>query len=136
MTNDTPEQPSQLVISQRYRNSIVSYLETASSYAKQKELETYLGWNHTVHEIINQWEDWVQGDNLDWFKEPVFSLDEQSAIREFHAIWESVASTPNKLPRSSKRIGTETWERLRLAAEKALGVFTVRGRFHEEQDRL
>ena len=136
MTNDTPNQPSQLVIAQRYRNAIVSYLETVSSYAKQRHLEAYLGPNHTVYEIINQWEDWVQGDNLGWFNEPVFSSAEQRAIRDFHVIWESLADTSGKLGPLSKLIDTEPWERLRLAAEGALGVFTERGRFHEEQDEL
>jgi hypothetical protein len=85
--------------------------------------------------MINQWEDWVEGAKLDWFDEPVFSSEEQQAIRTFHAVWDSIAKdTPKSLPQLSHLIGTEPWERLRRAAEVALATFMVRGRFDEERE--
>jgi hypothetical protein len=40
------------------------------------------------------------------------------------------------MPELSDLIGTEPWERLRQAAEIALRVFNVRGRFDEELEAI
>lgn len=124
-----------MVLAQRIRNRLMEYLETASSYDQQREYERNVPIAHVPHEMINQWEDLVDGGRLDWFEEPVFSPQEQEAIRTFHAVWDSVAkNTPKSLPSLSALIETEPWERLRQAAEMALGVFSVRGKFDEERD--
>ena len=126
--------PSSTVIAQRIRNRIIEYLEMASSYEEQREYERNVPIAHVPSEIICQWEDWVRGGRLDWFREPVFSAAEQTAIREFHLIWRSVADdTPKMLPPLSDLIGTEPWERLRGGAELALKVFQPRGKFDEER---
>lgn len=132
---NTRDNPSPRVLAQRIRNRLMEYLETASSYEAQREYERNVPIAHVPHEMINQWEDWVDGAKLDWFEEPVFSSREQEAIRTYHAVWDSVAKdTPKTLPSLSALIGTEPWERLRQAAEMALGVFAVRGKFDEERD--
>ena len=129
----TSDNPSPIVLAQRIRNRIIEYLAIASSYAEQREYERSVPLVNVPSEIICQWEDWVR--NLDWFSEPVFSPNEQKAIREFHAIWESVADdTPRIMPPLSDLIGMETWERLRQGAESALKVFEGRGKFSEERE--
>ncbi len=130
-----PDEPSEMVIAQRVRNRIMEYLAVASSYAEQQDYQRKVPKVHIPDEMINQWEDWVDGDRLDWYSEPVFSPVEQTSLRHFHAIWNSVANdTPDPLPALSALIGTEPWERLRKAAEDALGVFSIRGRFDEERE--
>lgn len=113
----------------------MEYLEIASSFDEQREYQRKVPLVHVPNEMINRWEDWVDGDRLDWFEEPVFSPQEQQAIQTFHSIWDSVAAvTPDPLPPLSALIVTEAWERLREAAEQALAVFAVRGKFDEERD--
>lgn len=129
------DDPPPRVLAQRIRNRLIEYLETASSYKEQHEYERNVPIAHVPDEIINQWEDWVDGARLDWFEEPVFSPREQEAIRTFHAVWDGVAKdTPKSLPSLSALVGTEPWERLQRAAVRALAVFAVRGKFDEERD--
>jgi hypothetical protein len=132
---NTRDNPSPRVLAQRIRNRLIEYLETASSYEEQREYERNAPIANVPNEMINQWEDWVDGTKIDLFEEPVFSPREREAIRTFHAVWDSVAKdTPETLPTLSEFIGTEPSERLRQAAETALGVFAVRGKLDEERD--
>jgi hypothetical protein len=129
------DNPSQTVIAQRVRNRVIEYLGTASSYEEQREYERNAPISHVPSEMINQWEDHVNGKTLSWFTEPVFSLAEQAAIKEFHSIWNRVADElPKMLPPLSKLIATQPWERLRQGAELALKVFEARGKFDEDRD--
>ena len=131
------ERISAMLLDQRIRNRIIEYLETASSYEEQKKFETDVPIVHVPNEIINEWEDYVNRDCLSECAGPVFSPEEQIAIRQFDAVWAQVADdTPNPLPPLSKLIGTEPWERLRTAASQALGVFQVRGKFDEEREQF
>jgi hypothetical protein len=83
------------------------------------------------------WEDNVQSDRLDNFSEPVYSLEEQAAIRQFHIVWDGVArDTPDQMPPLSELIGTEPWERLRVAAMQVLTVFQSRGKFDEDREQF
>jgi len=87
-------------------------------------------------EIINQREDWVQADRLAEYREPLFSPEEQCRSRMFHGVWESVAADEinNPSPPLSELIGTESWGRVRVAAEGAPKVFGGPGGFSEEQE--
>lgn len=131
MTDDV----SPMVVTQRIRNRIIEYLEVASSFEMQQDYQAKAAFVHVPSEMFNQWEDWVQSDKLDWFVEPVFSMAEQAAIRKFDATLRAVAGdTPSVLPELSDLIGTEPWDRLRTAAEAALEVFQVRGKFDEQRE--
>lgn len=123
------DRASEMLVDQRIRNRVMENLEIASSYEEQRGLDS--------NEIINMWEDPIARTCLSQYKEPVFSQGEQEAMREFDAIWESVAdNTANPMPPLSELVGTEIWERLRVGAEKALAVFRVRGRFDEDREEF
>ena len=122
-----------MIVMQRVRNRIIEYLECASSYQDQREYQAHQVC-HVPGEMINQWEDSVYAD-IDAYAPPVFSQDEQAAMRRFQAAWESVCDdTPNPLPDLEVLIGTEPWDRLRAAAEAALRVFARRGKLDEERE--
>ncbi len=130
---NSSETPSAMLVAQRVRNRIIEYWQTASSFEAQLEYEAAVPIVHVPKEMINEWEDWVQSDHPEWYVEPVYSLAEQVAIRDFHTVWQSVLNdTPDTLPPLSDLIGTEPWERLRAGAERALTVFDLRGKFDEE----
>jgi hypothetical protein len=121
-----------MLILQRIRNRVIEYLTLASSYQMQREYEASVPNAIVPDEIINQWEDLVNEETLHTFTEPVVSHAERIAIQNFHSIWNSVAeNTPDPLPPLNQLIGTEQWERLRVAAQEALLVFAVRGTFGE-----
>ena len=131
------ERISPILLDQRIRNRIIEYLEIASSYDQQLEYEANVPIARVPNEIINLWEDSVRRGHLDEFAEPVYSPNEQAAIRRFHAVWDGVAKdTPDQMPPLSKLIGTEPWERLRVAAQQALAVFRLRGKFNEDREQF
>lgn len=125
---------SQQLLQQRIRNRIIEYLEVAASADEQRDYESRAPIAHVPNEMINQWEDWVKGDDLDWYGPPVFSKDESIALRSFHGIWLAVADeTPDPLPHSiDLLLGTPAWARLMDGARAALAIFEKRGRFDEE----
>ncbi|MBX7131932.1 MAG: hypothetical protein K1X67_04550 [Fimbriimonadaceae bacterium] len=126
-----------MLLAQRVRNGLICYFEIVSSYEEQRAYERNVPIANVPAEVICMWEDSVDGDHLDWFTEPAFSPSERAAIREFHAVWKGVIEdTPQSLLALSELIGTEPWERLRLAAEAALGVFNVRGKLFDEPEIL
>lgn len=132
---DTMDDPSPMLLAQRVRNGIICYLEIVSSYEEQQAYERNVPIADVPAEVICMWADSVDGDQLGWFTEPAFSPSEQAAIREFHAVWKGVIEdTPQSLPALSELIGTEPWERLRIAAEAALAVFNVRGKLFDEPE--
>ena len=66
---------------------------------------------------------------------PVFSLDEQNALELYHSTWLSVCDdTRERRPALETLIGTEPWERLRIAAQGVLVVFAHRGRLDEDRE--
>ncbi len=125
--------PRQL-LQQRVRNGIMDYLELAASIDEQRAYERRVPIAQVPNELINQWEDWVRYDDLDWYGAPVFSPDEAEAIRAFHGVWQAVAdATPEPMPHTiDALIGTPIWNRLVTAAQSALAVFEMRGRFDQE----
>ena len=111
------------------REGIIAYLELASSFDRQREYENTVPIAHVPSEMIEMWSDHVDEDFLSDYHEPVFSPDEQTAVREFHLVWISVIrDTPDELPCLSDLVQTEPWQRLRLGADRALQVFLRRGR--------
>lgn len=123
MTDDvSPE-----VVARRVRNRIIECLELASSFASQR------GSQLPAAEIMEIWADWVREPVEEWYRPPTYTEDEQAAIIQFQAIWEDVAdNTPDPLPELDVVQRLPEWERLRSAAEEALGVFRTRGKLPED----
>ena len=121
---------------QRIRNNIIDYLELAASVDEQRRFERDVPMACVPNEMINLWEDAVISTDVEWYSGPVFSPDENAAIRAFHIVWDQVADeTPDPMPPSIEAlIGTEPWDRLAVAAREALSVFAVRGRFNAETE--
>jgi hypothetical protein len=131
------ERISRILLEQRIRNRIIEYLEIASSCDEQMEFEAHVPIVAVPNEVINMWEDSVDIARIGDFAEPVYSPQEQMAIRQFHAVWDGVASdTPDPLPPLSKLMGTEPWARLRIAAGHALAVFRLRGKFSDDREQF
>jgi hypothetical protein len=128
---------SESTVKYRVRVGIIRYLELASSECEQRRYEHNLreaaAPGNVPNEVINQWEDWVRGDDFEWYCEPEFSEDENLAIRQFHAVWDQVAElTPEPMPDSIEElIGTPEWNRLVENARDALTVFMRRGHLLE-----
>ncbi|WP_292404296.1 hypothetical protein [Mesorhizobium sp.] len=134
---DTEEPISAILLNQRYRNHLIGYFSWVSSFQEQREYQATVPLVHVPHEAFNQWEDYASDRILDHYVEPVFSKDEQEALRAFRDVWNSASDdTPQRLPSLEELIGTESWERLRIAAEKALEVFMRRGPFDWDREEF
>ena len=84
--------------------------------------------------MIEGWPDWVDDPVSRDFVPPVFTVEERAAIASFHSVWVEVAeNTPGQLPPLEETLQLPAWDRLRVAAERTLGVFNRRGRLPEEQ---
>ena len=124
------------ILKLRIRNNIIDYLGLASSPTEQRDYERRVPIAQVPNEIINQWEDSVDSTDFGWYSEPEYSLDEQTALKDFNRVWNLVADeTPNPLPYSvDALIGTPIWQRLIDAAGDALRVFEKRGRIASESN--
>lgn len=124
---------SEWTIKYRIRVQIIWYLETASSSTDQRKYEKGLrdanAPGNVPNEMINQWEDLVRIEDLDWYGEPQFSKGERTAIARFHAVWDEVAdATPEPMPDTIEDlIDTPAWQKLENGAREALRVFMIRG---------
>jgi hypothetical protein len=113
----------------RLRNRIIEHLELVSSSEAQLAYQRSVPIAQVSNELFNGWGDWVANESaIDEFIAPIFSPEEQFAVREFNAALDAVAGrTPQKLPYITDFIGTPGWQELASAASKALTVFQVRG---------
>lgn len=124
-----PEQPVGL---RRVRNRIIEYLELASAFDAQRQLQASAPAMSAADEILNQWEDWVTPDWKQHFTEPVFSAQERNGIAHFAHIWRGIAdSAPHPLPRLETLFATPNWQSLQRAAATLLEIFLQRGRSDE-----
>jgi len=129
------DHPSELVIARRVRNRIMQVLDLASSFDAQ------LGYQHAVprvfvpHEVIHQWDDWVQAPPARALYNPdVFSDDEVKAMADFHAVFLDVCEkTPAVLPALGELQELPEWRRLAHAAGEAARVFLRRGQLSEDE---
>jgi hypothetical protein len=125
--------PSQQLILQRIRNRIIEHLETLASFDAQRDYQLRVPKINVPYELINGWEDWVDGPAPTHFVEPVFSAAEREVVAVFHAEWNRAASDmPDTYPSLSEVQAAPYWSRLRDAAERALMVFEKRGKLSEE----
>lgn len=124
-----PEQPIGL---RRVRNRIIEYLELASSFEAQRQLQAATPAMSAPDEVLNQWEDWVTPDWKQHFTEPVFSAEERNGIAQFAREWSGIADgAPHPLPPLDILITTPNWQALQRAAAALLAVFLLRGRSDE-----
>ncbi|TRC85060.1 hypothetical protein FJV76_30915 [Mesorhizobium sp. WSM4303] len=137
-TPKVADQPiSDILLNQRYRNHLIGYFEWVSSHEEQRKYQAAVPYVHMPHEAFNQWEDYASDRILRYYVEPVFSVEEQQALRDYRAVLNSASEdTPQILPPLEQMIGTEPWERLRAAAEKALEIFMRRGSFDWEVEQF
>lgn len=124
---------SQLVL-QRIRNRVIEDLETVASYEEQRKYQGAVPFVNVATEIICMWaNDHVPQGWQSWFLPPVFTPEEIDAIarfdKELHAVSDAL---PKPTPQIAELIGTECWERLRLAAAESLTVLQRRGRLSED----
>jgi hypothetical protein len=127
--SSVPEQPLGL---RRVRNRIIDYLELASSFAAQRQLQAAAPGMSAADEILNQWEDWITPDWKQHFTEPVFSADERNGIAQFARTWREIADgAPRPLPPLETLCATPNWQSLQRAAAALLALFLLRGRSDE-----
>ncbi len=139
--SETPkvaERPiSDILLNQRYRNHLIGYFEWVSSHEEQQKYQAAVPHVHIPREAFNQWDDYASDEILEHYVEPVFSIEEQRSLRDYRAVLNSAfEDMPQILPTLEHMIGTEPWERLRLAAASALVVFMRRGPFDWEVEQF
>ena len=128
---------SDILPSRRYRNHLIGYFEWVSSHEEQRKYQAAVPNVRVPSEAFNQWDDYASDEVLEHYGEPVFSIEEQRALRDYRTVLNSVsADTLKMLPPLEELIGTEPWERLRLAAARALEVFMHRGAFDWEVEQF
>jgi hypothetical protein len=128
---------SRTMLHQRFRNGIIWYLETASSFEEQLKYQDAVPLVNVPNEMFNQWADWVKEDDRSWYGAPVFSPDEQAAMWEYNTVLNDVLDDVlETFPKLSELITTAPWERLRAAAEKAIEVFRRRGLFDQDVEQF
>jgi len=132
---DAPNEPSRQVVLQRIHNQILDYLETASSFDKQREYQRNVPRTNVAGDMLCEWSDWYDDAREPEYVAPAFSDSERAAMASFHRVWNEVAdATPRPLPDLESAIRMPDWTRLREAAERALAVFRVRGPLPEDEE--
>lgn len=87
---------------------------------------------NVANEVINQWDDWFNGDTS-WVVPPVFTKQERQAVLKLTEVLDEIASsTADPLPELSQTQALPQWTALRSAAIKALQIFLARGRLPED----
>lgn len=117
------------VLYNRLRNRIIEHLELAASAEEQLNYQRAAPIAHVSNELLNTWGDWVKDEStIDQFTAPIFTLEEQQAVRDFNSTVDSVArQTAHSLPYITNFIGTPAWQELSSSAASALSVFSIRG---------
>lgn len=128
---------SDILLNQRYRNQLIGYFEWVSSDDEQRRYQAAVPNVNVPNEAFNQWDDWASDEVLDRYVAPVFSVEEQQALRDYRTVLDRACEdTPRRLPPLEQLIGTEPWERLRYAAKQALEIFMRRGTFDWEVEQF
>lgn len=115
------------------RNRIIDYLDLVCN---RNELLTYQQKApiNVLNEIINQWEDWINIQNLEkTYPSPTYTPEERAAIIEYHKIWNEIAGKiPEEVETIHQFLETSLWQILSKGAQASLEVFQVRGRLSED----
>lgn len=121
MTNRISDQ----LLAQRLRNRI---MEVLSIYCCDEDWAS-LG----PDEVINQWEDFVDQQRFAIFIEPVFTAEEQTQLKAFHAEWlQYCDSTPKSMSPFEVIRNTLEWQQLKRRAGELLHLFEQRGKLSED----
>ncbi|WP_106744949.1 hypothetical protein [Yoonia maritima] len=117
------EEISRQLLYQRLRNRVIELLEMYSSLENIASFGAY--------EMINKVDDWLP---LDYEKAPkVFTETEKEVIAEFIGLVSSASdATHNDTSNLEWLKASVEWNRLFEFAQKALTVFSERGRFSEK----
>ena len=108
---------------------LVEHLELLASADAQREYQRTVPIASVAAELFCIWYDDVPDEAaIAQFVSPVFSPDEQQALRRMHAVLEDVSRRLGQdMPYIEDFIDTPPWWRLRDEAVAALAVFQVRG---------
>jgi len=129
------EKVSEQVIDQRIRNRVIEWLERAASFSNQTEYQLAVPGINFPYELVNSFEDWVHGDPRSVTLPDIFSADESEAISVTYGAWDAAADAlPDTYPSLADAQALPEWEVLRSAAERALVIFAIRGRFSEDDE--
>ena len=121
------ESISSTLLNQRLRNRIMEVLDVYTSIEDQARLGP--------DEVINMWEDYVDNERLKEYIEPVFTLEEQQAIKQFHNSWNKICDeTPTYMPDILDLINNKNWLHLIKHAKEIYALFNKRGYLSEENE--
>lgn len=93
---NTPDKrgPSSEEVEHRIRNRLIQYLESVAYFNEDRA-----PWD--LHEQLEQWQDWVPLERplgSDVFPDPVYNLDERSALLAVDVAWEAMCdATPARI---------------------------------------
>jgi hypothetical protein len=128
MKNAEANDPSAEEVILRVRNRLMEYLEVVVHFR-----EVHPPWD--LNEQLEQWQDWVplqRPFGLEAFPEPVFSLEERTALLTVDAAWEALCdATPTPIRDEPAALRLAEWTSFVEVAETALRVLQIRGRFQE-----
>lgn len=129
MEQSSAGRPSSTALLQRVRNSIIEYLDVASSFENQREYQAAAPDISVPNEVINQWEDWISPNWKSELIGPVFSSQERAGIERFGQVLASVAATTtDSLPSLEQLVITEPWKLLQTEARNLAAIFAIRGK--------
>lgn len=108
---------------------LIEHLELLSSAHAQREYQRTVPIASVSAELYCIWYDHVADEAaIARFVPPVFSLEEQAAVRRMHAVLDGETSRGDQgLPCLEDFIDTPSWLRLHDEAVEALAVFRRRG---------
>lgn len=137
MSSPDEEHPSTRLVQQRTRNRMIDFLEWVSSYDEQRKYQrAAYGFLNIPHEVFREHETcFFEGATYD---EPIFTPAERAVIISLNEVldwvWDDSHVFDDFYPDLEDLIGTEDWEQLRAAAERALSVFQQRGRLPDDEE--
>ena len=112
------------LLHQRLRNRIIEILKMISLPSYVVKLGT--------DEVLELWYDFVDDQKLETYIEPIFTEEEQEAIKRFHNLldlhYDAIPSTYSL----TELQGCLSWELILSAAKKELALFMQRGCMDEE----
>ena len=118
---------SHKLLQQQIRNRIIDNLESFADPTFVSHLGT--------DEIINTWYDYMEKEEtFTFFTEPIYSKNEQNAIKRFYYLLESSYEKIPSTWQQEELQNNKDWTKLRKQAIEELNIFMATGRFSEEQE--
>ena len=117
---------SDTLLKQRLRNRLI---ESLDAFADNDTVEAV-----GTDEIIQIWYDYMDEDRMEFFDEPVFSVEELNAIKRFHNLLDKTHQNIPSTWKLEELEGIEEWSALVAMACKGVSVFYKRGLLDEETE--